>query len=58
MSASLNGFIALVLAALAFGIFAIAARQMKYPFAAALLAGTAWLFMSASAGMLVVVLMF
>ena len=58
MSASLNGFIAFALAALAFGIFAIAAAQMDYRFTARMLAGTAWLLMSASAGMLVIVVMF
>jgi hypothetical protein len=52
MSASLNGFIAFALAALAFGIFAIAAALMDYRFTAAMLAGTAWLLMAASVGML------
>jgi hypothetical protein len=58
MSASLQLFIALMLAALAFGFFAIAAAEMGYSLTAALLAATAWLLVAVAVGLLVTVVAF
>jgi len=47
-----------MLAALAFGFFAIAAAEMGYSLTAALLAATAWLLVAVAVGLLVTVVAF